>query len=208
MAEASRTKLTISIVSGAWSLALLLLGVQLPGAGPKVLFALPTLLLLLFALFNGWLWQVRPIRTIVARPQLSGTWTGTLVSLRSDTEGHEAAHDPIPIFLVIRESYLDISVTLVSEESKSRSITAALETKQTDDFVLHYLYTNLPRLQVRHRSPQHAGGGHLDISGLEPDTLTGEYWTDRRTRGSLDVRKVSPKRVGSFEEGQALIRQV
>jgi hypothetical protein len=207
MGEASKTKLTISIVSGAWSLALLLLGVQLPGAAPKVLFALPTVLLLLFALFNGWLWHVGPIRTIVGRPRLTGTWSGSLFSFRSAADGQEAAHDPIPIFLVIRESYLEVTVTLISEESRSRSIAAVLETEQEADFVIHYLYTNLPRLGVRDRSPQHAGGGRLDISGLEPETLTGEYWTDRRTRGSLEVSKLSSKLVGNFQEGNAMMKR-
>ena len=177
------------------------------GAAPKALFALPSVLLLLFGGFNQWLWQVRPIRTILSRPQLNGTWSGNLVSMRADEDGREAAYDPIPIFLVIRESYLEVSVTLISAESKSRSIAATLETKQADDFVVHYLYSNLPRMAVRDRSPQHAGGGRIDVSGLEPVRLVGEYWTDRRTRGSLDVHKVSLKHVGSFQEGQAVIRR-
>jgi hypothetical protein len=205
MGEVSRTKLTISIVSGAWSLALLVLGVELPAAAPRVLFALPTALLLLFALFNNWLWHVGPVRAIVGRPLLTGTWTGHLVSMRSTVDDGEATHDPIPIFLVIRESYLEVSVTLISAESRSRSIAAVLQTEQERDFVIHYLYSNLPRLTVRDHSPQHTGGGRLDVSGLKPSSLTGEYWTDRRTRGSLDVQKLSSKLVGSFQEGNTLM---
>jgi hypothetical protein len=207
MGEVSRTKLTITIVSGIWSLALLILGVQLSGWAPKVLFALPSVVLLFFLFFNSWLWQLLPVRRIIARPQLNGTWSGNLVSMRNDSGGVEAIHDPIPIFFVIRQSYLEVSVTLISRESKSRSTIASIDSVQAGDFVLHYLYANRPHILVRDRSPQHSGGGRIEIVGIEPASLVGEYWTDRKSLGTFKLTKISSKTVGTFEDGQQLQKE-
>jgi hypothetical protein len=204
MGEVSRTKLTVTLVSGIWSLALLILGVQLAGLTAKILFALPSAILLFFVLFNTWLWQVLPVRRIIARPHLNGTWSGNLVSMRNRADGVEAIHDPIPIFLVVRQSYLEVSLTFISNESKSRSTVASIDTVQDNDFVLHYLYTNRPNILVRDRSPQHSGGGRIEIDGIEPTSLVGEYWTDRKSRGAFNLTKMSSKKVGTFEDCQQL----
>ena len=50
------------------------------------------------------------------------------------------------------------------------------------------LYTNKPKTQLRGgRSEIHLGGMVLDSHGPpnRPDTLTGEYWTDRKTKGQM-----------------------
>jgi hypothetical protein len=154
----------------------------------------------LFAIFDYWLWRVGPIKSMVKRPDLNGTWKGTLTSLRADYSGQEVPHAPIPIFLVIRQSYLDLSITLLSQESRSRSIAALVQVNHADDFTVYYHYTNTPSLPFRDRSPVHSGGAHLDIAGVSPRTLDGEYWTDRRTRGIFSVNRASKKRYGTYAD--------
>jgi hypothetical protein len=198
VSPSNRTKIAAYLVTGAWSLALLIVGVQLPGTASKVLGAVPTAIVVLFAIFDSWLWGVGPVKRLVKRPNLNGTWKGTLTSLRADGTGQEVAHPPIPIFLVVRQSYLDLSITLLSEESRSRSIAALIQANHPDDFTAYYHYTNTPGLAVRDRSPVHSGGARLDIAGVSPLSLDGEYWTDRRTRGTFTARRASKKRYGTY----------
>jgi hypothetical protein len=200
VSPSNRTKIAAYLVTGAWSLALLIAGVQLPGTTSKVLGAVPIAIVVLFAAFDNWLWSAGPIKRLVKRPNLNGTWKGTLISYRADGAGPEVPHRPIPIFLVVRQSYLDLSITLLSKESRSRSIAALIQANHPDDFTAYYHYTNTPGLAFRDGSPVHSGGTKLDIAGVSPSSLDGEYWTDRRTRGTFAVKRASKKRYGTYAE--------
>jgi hypothetical protein len=203
VSPSNRVKITAYLVTGAWSVALLILGVKVPGTVSKVLGVLPIAIVLLFAAFDNFLWRVGPIKRLVKRPDLNGTWKGTLTSFRADASGQEVAHTPIPIFLAIRQSYLDLSIALLSEESRSRSIAAIVQVNHADDFTVYYHYTNRPRLAFRERSPDHSGGARLDIAGVVPSFIDGEYWTDRRTRGTFVVNRASKTRHGTFVDAAA-----
>jgi hypothetical protein len=203
MGPSNRVKITAYLVSGAWSLALLIDGVKLPNTVDKVLGFLPVMIVLLFAAFDNWLWRLGPVKGFVKRPDLNGTWQGTLTSIRPDSTGQEITYAPIPIFLVIRETYLTLSITLISEQSKSRSIAGMVQVNDTDDFTVYYHYTNTPDLPHRPTSPIHSGGAKLEIAGVAPLSLDGEYWTDRRTRGIFKVSRASKKRYGTYADATA-----
>lgn len=205
MSPSNRVKITAYIVTGAWSAVILIAGIKLPGTASKVLGVAPSVIVVLFAIFDNWLWHVGPIKRLVKRPDLNGTWKGTLTSLRADGGGQEITHAPIPIFLVIRQSYLDLSVTLLSQESRSRSIAGLVQVNHPDDFTVYYHYTNEPVLSFRDRSPAHSGGAKLDIAGVAPLSLDGEYWTNRRTRGIFTAKRASNKRYGTYAEASAAL---
>jgi SMODS-associating 2TM, beta-strand rich effector domain len=203
VSPSNRVKITAYLVTGAWSVALLILGVKVPGTASKVLGILPIAIVLLFASFDNWLWRLGPVKRLIKQPDLNGTWKGTLTSYRADGTGQEAAHAPIPIFLVIRQSYLSLSITLLSQESRSRSLTGLVQVNHPDDFTVYYHYTNVPGLAHRDRSPVHDGSARLDVAGVSPSSLDGEYWTDRRTRGTFTVYRAGKKRYGTYAEAAA-----
>lgn len=188
-------------VSGAYSIAFLVAGLHLPNYYLKALSCLPALIVLGFASYDNVLWRVQPIRFFVRnRPLLKGTWTGTLISYQIDAAGEEVAADPIRIGVVIRQTYSSVSVTLMTAESLSRSLVSSIYTHGEGDFTLYYQYQNTPELGSRKRSPIHFGGVAINVPGLAPSHLTGEYWTDRNSKGTLEIAHRSPKYVGSFED--------
>jgi len=200
MSANSRVKLAAYLVSAAWSIALLIAGLRLPGTEAKVLGYLPLVVVALFALFDTWIWRLAWLRPLVRRPDINGTWRGSLVSMRPDEAGNETSHPSLPVFVFIKQSYLDISITLVSDESRSDSIAAVLQAGRNQCATIYYHYANTPGLAVRDRSRPHAGGARLDVPSLDSATLTCEYWTDRRTRGNYEVQLVTKKRYGSYQE--------
>jgi SMODS-associating 2TM, beta-strand rich effector domain len=203
--DKARLRLAAYLVTGIWFVALLVTGAHLSGVWTKIVTSAPLIVLIVFAICDNWLWQVRGVRRLTRRPLIAGTWYGELVSLRSDSTGVETTHPPIPIVLVIRQTYLALSLTMLSAESKSRSIGALLQRNDSDDFTVFYHYDNVPTLEYRGASARHAGGSRVDVAGLSPKTLTGEYWTDRRTRGHFELRKVSKKRYGSWADASAAL---
>ena len=104
----------------------------------------------------------------------------------------EKALPPIPITLVIRQSFLSINCAIYTEESSSISYSADIvvdkETKRTQ-FIYHY--SNRPHASVRNRSEIHDGTVLLNVMGDKPVGMKGEYWTSRKTTGDIEVKFLS-----------------
>src|SRR5687767_5494889 len=52
---------------------------------------------------------------------------------------------------------------------------------------LVYSYMSTPRLTVRDRSSMHHGTALLEIRNTPTKELCGEYWTDRRSTGEIEL---------------------
>lgn len=200
----NRARVAAYIVTGIWSLVLLVAGVQVPGTVSKVATAIPLVVVGGFAVFDNWLWRLKWVNRMVHRPNLSGTWEGTLTSLRDGPDGTEKRYDPIPIVLTIHQTFLDLRITLMTAESKSRSLGSIIQMNAPDDYSVFYHYTNVPGLDARHngKSHRHDGGSRIDVAGCDPTAAFGEYWTDRRTRGTFEVHRISRTKYGSWKQYQ------
>jgi hypothetical protein len=63
-----RVRIAAPLVTEAWSLVLLVAGVQLPSTFSKILTSLPTALVVLLAIFDNWMWNADPLKSLVKRP--------------------------------------------------------------------------------------------------------------------------------------------
>lgn len=139
-------------------------------------------------IFIKWLWRWRPLKGwLIKMPDLQGTWRG---ELKSDWINPETGKgiDPIPMVLVIKQTFSNISCTLMTKESLSYSTTADINVAQNgDDLYLTYNYTNRPKINIRDRSTIHDGASILKIISNPNRCLEGEYWTSRKTRGEITL---------------------
>ena len=201
-----RVKIAAYIAVAAYAVGFLVYGITLPNTLTRVFSFIPTAVALLFAAFDRLLWHVWLIPNLIKQPVLFGTWHGTLRSYRRNAAGEpiQSDHD---IYIIIRQSYSAISLTMVSAESKSRSGAAQIIMKHSDEFVVQYQYQNEPRLEFRDRgSSIHTGGSSIEVGGMRPLELDGEYWTARETRGTYHLTKVSNKRVSTYAEAVRLTK--
>jgi hypothetical protein len=158
--------------------------------------------LVLFA-WDRWLWKLRLIQaTTGVTRDLSGTWEATLESLWIDP-ATGTKPEPKTVYVVIRQTSSRATVTLISDESKSKSSIARV-IKEDDSWLLHYVYSNEPRLELRARSPIHHGSGVLSAVGNPVERISGGYWTDRDSKGSLRLKRRSRHLIEDFEGGQSL----
>src|SRR5258706_16475794 len=79
-----------------------------------------------FEFFDRWLWRWGPIPLLVGRPVVRGTWRGTLRSTWMDPESGAQAK-PIPLFLVLRQSYSKLDARLITEDSSSISLVSSMD---------------------------------------------------------------------------------
>ncbi|MEU3649278.1 hypothetical protein AB0E59_38300 [Lentzea sp. NPDC034063] len=153
-----------------------------------------------------WLWRLPLAQLIPGVPRcLRGTWQGVLVSFWINPETGEKL-DPKNVYLVIRQTSSKISVTLLTNESRSTSSLADVTT--VDDMSqLTYLYLNRPDPRFEVRSKIHHGSTVLMVSGRPAKRLKGHYWTDRDTKGELDFNTFNKQLADDFEEADELFKK-
>ena len=90
---------------------------------------------------------------------------------------------------MIKQSFWSIEVRQYTKESRSES-RAAIWAQTSGGNLLTYTYANQPRHEIEGRSRPHLGTAALDVVGLRPEVLHGGYFTDRYTKGDMDLRLV------------------
>ena len=148
-------------------------------------------------LFRGW---------FVERPDLRGVWEVSIVSNWTNEAGERVA--PITAYMMIRQTFSSLTFRQFSRESSSVSIAHAMKLLEGDLFEMIVTYRNIPQIELQAtRSRIHHGAFLISGQGYFPTELTGHYWTDRQTSGSL---KLSNRRIGeinSYDEGSALFEK-
>lgn len=203
MVSRSQVQLIIAIAVVVWGALLFAQGVNL---SPQLLqpfsFTVGAVVLIL-TVYDQWIWRLSLLRWVPGRPPLlRGTWAGTLTSTYVPP-GDTAPVSPIQVFLTVTQSASALSVTLLTAESRSRSLTCALDESSPDFWVMSATYVNTPQLQFQDRSRIHHGSMVLDLHGSPPQALDGAYWTDRDTKGQIVLSSWSSQIHNNFASAQA-----
>lgn len=185
----------ISIVVAPWinSLALHLLSffqIQL-GVTKAPLLAIPTfsLFLVIYFVFNKFLWKVRLFRKYLLVPDLNGKWscTGKTVLKNGQPLDFEWTGT-----MTITQSWSKILIHLqVPQSSASVSKAASIYCVEGVGYTLLYQYENEPSAD-QHQLSRHTGAAELSIS-LDDQKGSGHYFTDqhRSTVGTLTISRLS-----------------
>lgn len=152
----------------------------------------------LFMAWELWVWRFPWVQLIPGVPLcVRCTWKGTLESSWINPSGQKIA--PKDAYLVVRQNFSRVHVTLLTNESKSESSLAAV-TETEGLSVLHYLFFNKPKLKHEVISRMHHGSTTFEVSGKPARRMAGHYWTDRDTKGELDFDRHSKKIADDYEE--------
>lgn len=124
----------------------------------------------------------------VKRPDLRGTWR---CELKSDWVNPETGEGvpPIACFMGVTQTLSTLQMHLMTPESESWFIADQIRPSPNGaGYQVIGVYSNKPDVHLRSvRSERHEGALALDAHGAanRPASLTGEYWTDRKTTGSM-----------------------
>lgn len=131
-------------------------------------------------LFQGWLFN---------RPNLRGTWKVTINSEWINPEtGQKFA--PILAYAGIEQTLTKLQIHLMTPESESCLLAHSIDSAPCGSrFHVAVVYANTPDVSLRGvRSERHIGAALINTHGTKkfmPDSLTAEYWTDRKSVGSM-----------------------
>lgn len=161
---------------------------------------------LLALLFESVLWRLPIIRSLVVkRPPIAGTWRTTLVSNYPQPDGSLTVKT---VYIVIAQSMTRLSVRMFTDTAHSRSLAERISSSQNDAlFELAVVYQNFPNIE--HRLPDSSGRIHFGALLIpnvpySAETLSGHYWTDRRTEGKLKLEERRPQLASSYESARKL----
>lgn len=157
-------------------------------------------------LWDRVLWHLPPVQRLKSIPRdIRGTWRGTLTSHWVDP-GTGGPPVPKPAYLVVRQSFTNVSVTMFTDESRSRSSLGSVSAG--DDLPsLDYMYFNRPDNSIESRSRRHSGSTALDVIGTPTNRMTGHYWTDRDTRGDLEFVERVHKFADDYGSAEMLFKK-
>lgn len=182
----------VGIAAALWALYLFLLEGRLPSWSDLKPFSFVVGSLVLIGLwFEHQLWRTSLFQRFLSRPDIRGTWKGEIVA-RYVHQGEEKTRDPIACFLSVTQSYSSIQMRLLTEESQSWLIADDIaKSPKGSGYQVVGAYTNQPNAEVRDKSDMHFGAMWLDTHGddCKPNAMSGEYWTDRYTKGSITLNE-------------------
>lgn len=136
---------------------------------------------LIMILFNKFMWKWKIVNCFIKHPVLHKKYKGSLMFTWNDQMGER------PVEMDIEQTFLNIRVDFKTNESSSDSINAAIEYIGDKPYLL-YLYMNTPDPNLRDVSPIHYGHAKFDLKNT--DSLVGDYFTDRKTVGRIEVQAV------------------
>lgn len=168
--------------------------------GPTLRYAANTASIVLFAvfIFDAWLWRLPVWRGwLVKRPSIAGTWRVTLQSHWIDPATGKGI-GPIEGFMVVRQSLSTLYMRQFTRESTSELLGTEVVCSIDGFYCVSGVYRNVPKYDFRHRSEIHHGALWLEVE--DPDKkMTGHYWTDRNSAGTMVLTDRRPRKKASFD---------
>jgi hypothetical protein len=198
---------TAYAVSGVWSVAAALAGWQFDDTSKRLLGFIPLALVVLFTVWDRWAWRWKPFINLSSVPDLNGTWLGEYEAEwvdDNDIRGKKAS----PALLYVSQKFTTLSITLVTEESKSYSTLSHVTRLDSGEFRVNYEYANTPLSRHRQTLPTHLGSAELTVASARGAELVGEYWTNRMSRGALSFQWRSVRRANTVDAARQLPDEV
>ncbi|AUZ78705.1 hypothetical protein AHGSH82_025250 [Aeromonas hydrophila] len=195
----------IGLTIAVWLIALWIQGMPVLSADfVKPFGTVVGVITLLVTLFNKYLWSWKIFKGwYVKRPDLRGTWKVELKSSWINPETGKGI-DPIYGYAVVRQSLTNLSLRLMTKESRSVLVAHSIEQQEDEDlFKLVGVYRNEPKIELQGvRSEIHHGSFALEIHGSPVEELEGHYWTDRATKGGMKLFSKVVKLYATYEQAE------
>ncbi|MDM1503941.1 hypothetical protein HX071_17320 [Myroides marinus] len=147
-------------------------------------------------------WKIKGLKNIFYKPDLNGTWKGTLISDWKDENGNGVK--PKEIFIIIRQNFLRIHFTTLTDTFVGYSYSETFNIKK-DTGLKNVVYLYRKDTSQNNDEDLREGATELRlIISASQKHLSGKYWTNTKTQGRIEVSHISDKHVDSFNIAKSL----
>lgn len=197
---------SLAVATAAWAAMLWLQGTSLSWEHLAPFTTVVGVLVVVALLMEHLLWRLRVFQGwLFDRPDLRGTWKVTIQSEWTIPDTGEKA-PPVNAYASVVQTLSKLQIHLMTPESESGLLAHAIEpTACGNRFNVAVVYANTPGVELRGvRSERHVGAAQIETHGpkFKPDSLTAEYWTDRKTVGRMIFESRVPTVYSRYEEAQ------
>lgn len=184
----------IIVAAAVWAISLLFFGVDLSWEYAKPFSFTVAIVTALLTAFDRTLWRYWPFRLFHTTPDLSGEWAASLVSSYSEQGSRE--NKTITGTATITQTYSTLSVRLVTgeepNENRSFQLAGRLIRHSDGAYEVIGVYQSDPDILARGTETEiHYGAFRYRVVGKPSKKMNGHYWTDRNTKGSIQLKKRS-----------------
>ncbi|ORU94695.1 MAG: hypothetical protein A6F70_09705 [Cycloclasticus sp. symbiont of Bathymodiolus heckerae] len=207
------SRLQISIILAiavlAWFVVLLVQGTKVSWDHLAPFSTVVGVLVILLLVVEHYLWRQSWLQKwFVSMPDLRGTWKVVIQSDWVDSETGETV-PPIQCFMGVKQSMSSLQMHLMTPESESWFVAYNVNYAQSGHgYQIAAVYTNKPNVNLRsNRSSMHLGALVLETHGeneVIPKSISGEYWTDRKTTGTIVLTDRDDKLFTRFDDVQKM----
>lgn len=162
-----------------------------------------TIVTLFWVFYFSYGWKISFFdKQLFYRPNLNGTWMGTLISDWKDEDGN--VKEPIEFYLVIRQSFIRMHFTTFTDDfvGVSYAETFALN-KDKGLKNIAYLYRKDSTQSNDENLREGATELRLIIEG-EIKKLEGKYWSNTKTEGKIKVEFLTEEHLDSFNHAKKI----
>jgi len=191
------TRIVIALAAAAWALILLASGGSLKASWAEPLGYAATVVVLLLLAYDRWVWRWPVARRLSGRPVLHGTWR---IELRTSYEARK--EEVIRAYLIVRQTYSNISAAMLFDRSSSTSMSADLVV-ESGRWVLYYVFRSDKLTLEREGNPPARGAAQLTVATRPSTHLEGDYWMEHGTRGYVRTTGYIPALYDSYRSADA-----
>lgn len=134
--------------------------------------------IIIMGLYSTILWRFNPLERI---PKIMGDYIGII----EYNYNEKAAKKNVAV--CISQTLLSIRIKVTTNEITSNTIIGNL-VEENNEFFLYYTYITNPKSKYSSENPIQFGTCRLSTN--VKNKLTGTYWTNRRTIGDIELKKV------------------
>ena len=156
----------------------------------------------LSVIYQRKLWHWRPLQRLLAKtPDLRGAWQVTIRPAWVDPSTKEKK-DPVEGYAQIDQTASSFCMRMFTDDSRSETFAHSIDEIE-GEFRLTVAYENRPRMEERARiGTSHQGSAIYRFRGYRPEVVNGEYWTERKNVGEIELRNRMQQEISSFEDGR------
>ena len=153
-------------------------------------------------IYQRMLWHWWLVQQLLAKtPDLRGVWKVAIRPAWIDPSTNEKK-GPVEGYAQIDQSASSFCMRLFTNDSRSETFAFSIDEIE-GEFRLTVAYENKPRMEERARKGTiHQGSAIYRFRGYRPEVVSGEYWTEIKNVGEIELRNRMRREISSFAGGR------
>ncbi|HDR7594560.1 TPA: hypothetical protein QCX59_003747 [Bacillus mycoides] len=200
--ELKRIVLITFFVSLIWVLIQVSIGIELLSfQGIKAAFSATLVLSVWWWFYFNYGWKIKWFNRILYKENINGTWFGNYESQSIETGDVYTGE----ICLVIKQNYLNLNITSITEKYKNYSYSEELHLKDGKKQLI-YVYSQDELSSTDHHIRKGTSDVEL-IASEDNSELSGKFWTNSGTVGSMAFTKIDNGHIMFFNKAKEIFKE-